>query len=121
MTLVDARGNERELELLPPAGACTPPAWSRHQGVLHSSAPPGAGTALSFAQALGGFLAMPRRPSSDQRYSGRGLLEQIAAQTGGRVLSEPQEVFNVKAAPPPQVHRHYLVAGAGRHRPVAGG
>src|SRR5690606_23946013 len=100
VTLVDARGNERELELLPAGrGMYTASLEQAGQGVYLLSATRRR-DGVVVAQALGGF-AVPYPPEFQiQRYSGRGLLEQIAAQTGGRVLSEPQEVFNVKAAPP---------------------
>ena len=98
VTLVDARGNERELELLPAGRGIHRQPGAGRPGV-YSSAPPGAGTALSSPRPWRLRRAAPPE-FQIQRYSGRGLLEQIAAQTGGRVLSEPQEVFNVKAAPP---------------------
>ncbi len=100
VTLVDAQGSEVVLELLPAGGGM----YTAHldqigQGVYLLSATRTRDGAV-VSQALGGF-AVPYPPEFRiQRYSGRGLLEQIAAAGGGRILSQPQEVFSAQTPPP---------------------
>lgn len=100
VTLVDAQGKEEALELLPAGGGMyTANLDQVGQGVyLLSATRQREGAVVS--QALGGF-AVPYPPEFRiQRYSGRGLLEQIAAASGGRILSQPQEVFSAQTPPP---------------------
>lgn len=100
VTLVDAQGNEEVLQLLPAGGGM----YTSHldqvgQGVYLLSATRTRDGAV-VSQAVGGF-AVPYPPEFQiWRYSGRALLESLAANSGGRVLSEPQEVFAAPTPPP---------------------
>lgn len=100
VTLVDAQGGQRVLDLLPSGGGSYRAGVDQiSQGVyLLSAVRTKDGEVIS--QSLGGF-AVPYPPEFlIQRYSGRELLESLANATGGRVLTSPEEVFAAGTAPP---------------------
>lgn len=100
VTLVDGQGKEQVLELLPTgSGMYTAGLEQIGQGVYLLSATRTQDGAV-ISQSLAGF-AVPYPPEFRiQRYSGRALLEALAANTGGRVLAQPEEVFSAQATPP---------------------
>lgn len=99
VTLVDGEGQQQVLELLPSGGGeYTAKLDQISQGVyLLSAARRQEGKVVG--QALGGF-AVPYPPEFQiHRYSGRELLEALADNTGGGVLTSPEDVFSADFTP----------------------
>ncbi len=92
-TLVDAEGQTKVMELLPTGGGRYGAGLEQiAQGVyLVSVTRLNEGKVVSHAQ--GGFAVPYPAEFSIQNYSGEELLKALAEKTGGRVLTDPAEVF----------------------------
>ena len=91
-TLVDKEGKTRELQLLPLGGGRYGDSIEHlGQGVYLLSATRSGGQGVSYA--TGGFAIPYPAEYKIANYSGDELLTALAKNTGGRVLSKPEDVF----------------------------
>lgn len=98
VTLIDGDGNTQAVELLPVGGGCYSASLEQiAQGVyLLSASRSKDGEVIGHVQ--GGFAVPYPAEFAVHRYSGEELLKSLAAKTGGRVLTNPAEVFSLVQA-----------------------